>query len=82
MKKWIETYINSISEIIENLDNSICSHKLGFKHYTRGCIRGTDYVGGDIWEVYCVRCGFVKEQYAVRYPHKVDWNRIDKMKKL
>ena len=79
-KKWIELYQKDISEIIENLDNAICSHKFKFRHYTRGHMRGNDYCGGDIWEIHCVRCKVVKKHYAVFWRKKVDWKKIEKMK--
>jgi uncharacterized protein YifE (UPF0438 family) len=71
----------AISEIIESLDNNICSHKYDMRHYTRGHMRGGDYSGGDIWETYCVRCDKKKDFYAVSCQDEVDWDRIKNMKK-
>ena len=79
--KWLELYRNEVEEILENLDNGICSHKLGFKHFTEGGFCGNSYVGGDVWQVYCVRCYVIKEDYSVTYPDPVDWELIEKMKK-
>lgn len=72
----------AIVEIIESLDNNICSHKFELKHWTEGGLRGMDYCGGDVWALVCSRCGIKRDAYYVTYPDDVDWDKIEKMKEF
>ena len=73
---------DAIAEIVESLDNNVCSHKYDLKHRTEGHMRGDEYCGGDIWEVYCVRCNIIKKSYSVSIHNEVDWVIIEKMKEV
>lgn len=76
---FLKKYRESVEPIIEDLDFNICKHNFQLKHFTLGNVNAIG--GGDVWQIYCISCCFIKEDYSVGYYENVDWNKIDRMKK-